>query len=575
MSRRSSSACKLSEVQALETVETCTVKPKLFGLQLTMSCCITEIPQWFLYRTGYDAEPALVSSPSGGDTAAKLSPVKVGMVLIIGAFVTLWLAQLMAEDLSSSVTVSLLLLWVFGGHEKLEAIGISPEAIGIPLDDAQPVVERRTELVTVAEAIELPEMTLELVELYTPRIRAWLTDSISNFTTELNFVLVNSSADAPSSTEIIEGLVQPSPSVVDGTETNETTTEEPSVEEKAEAVLTLMNELPNVSTDINLDIDKPDSRLAVILLEQEHPTFRTSGDFHVANDASRVEPVYDSGSECGTALMSWSNRLVAADMMDLYYMYGELKQHLPLQVHEYIASMQLNYWYRTRDQGGFNHLVRDLELEWFRLVHHQPLPMNIERVKFIVGQFRKQAYLDAEEDFFINEGIADYSMDYRAQKVVGEVQQTLRTNEQFRKVDYSSKPILQWLDNVQDKQLVDPYVYGRCKCAEAAMRVIRWSRRDEEGRYKPKTQRSFKKFPLRQMPEHQSDDRYLCDVEPRTAYPRSQQITQLCKQHKTITNNLFVLVDTSVEDANNRLSNSGGMLPAPGRRHSSICPDGW
>jgi hypothetical protein len=293
--------------------------------------------------------------------------------------------------------------------------------------------------------------------------------------------------------------------------------------------------------------------------------------------------------------MSWPDRPVAADRFDIDYMRDRLQKYLPRRTIDKIASMQSEYWYRTRDQSGFNVFVRDLEIEWLRLANNGPSSYNLEYIKLITGQSQKRytpecpphwrfqyspndsarPYLDFEEEFAINEGIADYNFNCRTEEVVGRVQNTLRTNEQFRKVDYGSKPILQWISNVEEKLLVDPHVYGRCKCGEAAMEPVRWYRRQDESHYNPKKQQSFKKFPLRQMSKDESDDRYVCDVEQRTAYPRSQQITQICKQHRTVTDSIFVLVDTSVEDINDRLSNPGSMLPAPGRRHSSIYPDGW
>lgn len=350
-----------------------------------------------------------------------------------------------------------------------------------------------------------------------------------------------------------------------------------------------MNELPDLATDT------AGLQLAAVLLEHDFPTFRIGEDSCGSNDACQVGPVYLPGSEQGTGLMSWPDRPVAADSFDIDYMRDRLQKYLSRRTIDEIASMQPEYWYRTRDQNGFNVLVRDLEIEWLRLANNGPSSYNLEHIKLITGQSQKRytpecplhwrfqyspndsarPYIDVEEEFAINEGIADYNFDCRTEEVVGRVQNTLRTNEQFQNVDYGSEPILKWISNFEEKLLVDPHVYGRCKCGDAAMEAVRWYRRQDESHYNPKKQRSFRKFPLRQMSKHESDDRYICDVEQRTAYPRSQQITQICKQHRTVTDSIFVLVDTSVEDINDRLSNPGGMLPAPGRRHSSIYPDGW
>ena len=118
--RRSSSACDLSEMPTFDTAKTYTVSPTLFGFQLTISYGITKVPQWLHDSTSHTVQSILVSSSSGINAAAKLSPVKVSVVMLIVTFVTLWLAQFISEDLSSYTTANLLLWLVFGGHEQLK-----------------------------------------------------------------------------------------------------------------------------------------------------------------------------------------------------------------------------------------------------------------------------------------------------------------------------------------------------------------------------------------------------------------------------------------------------------------------
>ncbi|KAL1794451.1 hypothetical protein ACET3X_007872 [Alternaria dauci] len=574
-----------------------------------ISSGIAKIPRWLHHPIARDAESTLVPSSSGSNTTTRLSPVKVGVVFIIGAFLTLRFAQIIAKDLSSYATARILLWLVFGGHEQLkldetlvvlpldpsyatipescQAIG-SPVIIVTPPEDTRSVVERDTKLITVVEVIDFLEVTPDIVELYTPRIQDWLTEAIHELIPELNITSADGSMYPPNPVEAAKEVVQVPQSVVASNEPNDLLTPTTMLDE-AEAFLASVNGLPDLFAETH------NPQLAAILFEHDFPTFNTGENIYASNQASEAGPIHISVFAGGTDLMSWPDRPVAADKTDLDYMAKQLTQYLPAQMLQRIISVPSEYWYRTRDASGFNVLVRDLELEWFRLVHNVSLTMNSEVIKLIVGQYRKRytpacprywrfqypptdsarPYLDIEEEFAINEGIADYNGDYRAVEVVGEVQHTLRTNAQFSKLDYGSEPILKWLSNVEEERLVDPHVYGRCKCGEAAMQAVRCFRRQDESHYNSKTQRSFRKFPLRQMPEHESDDRYVCDVEQRTAYPRSQQITQICKQHKTVTDNIFVLVDTSIKDINDRLSNPGGILPVPGRRNSSVYPDGW
>ncbi|RYN29703.1 hypothetical protein AA0114_g12365 [Alternaria tenuissima] len=566
--RRSTSACDLSEIPTFDTAKTYTVSPTLFGFQLTTSYGITKVPQWLHDSTGRNIQSIPVSSSSGINAANELSPVKVSVVMIIITFVTLWLAQFISEDLSSYVTASLLLWLVFGGHEQLKPDEMlvfkplelpyattpehlqergSPVIVVTPPEDTRSVVDHDTKLITMVETIDFSEVTSDIVELYTPRMQAWLKESTLDFVPERDVMSLDGIADSPSQITPSEGVVQASQLVVHGNDTNDLLAS-PTVSNEQEAFLRSLNELPDLTTDT------PGLQLAAVLLEHDFPTFRIGEDFCASNDACQVGPVYLPGSEQGTGLMSWPDRPVAADRFDIDYMRDRLQKYLPRRTIDKIASMQPEYWYKTRDQSGFNVLVRDLEIEWLRLANNGPSSYNLEYIKLITGQSQKrytpEPYLDVEEEFAINEGIADYNFDCRTEEVV----------------DYGSEPILQWISNVEEKRLVDPHDYGQCKCGEAAMEAVRWYRRQDESHYNPKKQRPFKKFPLRQMSKHESDDRYVCNVEQRTAYPRSQQITQICKQHRTVTDSIFVLVDTSVEDINDRLSNPGGMLPAPGRR---------
>jgi hypothetical protein len=198
--RRSSSACDLSEMPTFDTAKTYTVSPTLFGFQLTISYGITKVPQWLHDSTGRNIQSIPVSSASGTNAAVELSPVKVSVVMLIVTFVTLWLAQFISEDLSSYVTASLLLWLVFGGYEQprpdemlilkplespyattpehLQEIG-SPVIVITPPEDTRPVVDHDAKLITVVETINFPEVTSDIVELYTSETSLlWMVSQI-------------------------------------------------------------------------------------------------------------------------------------------------------------------------------------------------------------------------------------------------------------------------------------------------------------------------------------------------------------------------------------------------------------
>lgn len=57
--------------------------------------------------------------------------------------------------------------------------------------------------------------------------------------------------------------------------------------------------------------------------------------------------------------------------------------------------------------------------------------------------------------------------------------------------------------------------------------------------------------------------------------PRSQKILQVCKLHEMVWNNIFVLIDTTVDDINDRISDPDGLLPAPGDMKKTKYPRGF
>ena len=240
--RRSSSACDLSEMPAFDTAKTYTVSPALFGFQLTISCGITKVPQWLHASTSDTIQPIPVSSSSGINTAVELSPVKVSVVMLIVTFVTLWLAQSISEDLPSYATASLLLWLVFGGHEQLkpdemlvvkpldspyattpgylQEIG-SPVIIVTPPEHTRSFVDHDTKLITVVETIDFPEVTSDIVELYTPRMQPWLKESTLDFVPERDVTSVDGIPDSPSQITPPKGVVQASQLVVHSNDTND------------------------------------------------------------------------------------------------------------------------------------------------------------------------------------------------------------------------------------------------------------------------------------------------------------------------------------------------------------------
>jgi hypothetical protein len=266
-----------------------------------------------------------------------------------------------------------------------------------------------------------------------------------------------------------------------------------------------------------------------------------------------------------------------------------LKARLPSCIIEGIKTKLPKKWYKFRKHNGFNIMREQLVLQWYHVSgqldivasiddviravedrHTQATPDVPPYMRFHAGPTASfRAYITDDENEMMNQGACEFNTHRRRVEEVGEVQAVLRTHEKFVKVK-AKNPVLDWVNNKADQDgLIDPNAYGECDCGAAAMKALRAYRYEVEHRYSPLTNKTFQKFPLRKY--RGPDDRYISSVDE-VRPPHCQKISQICEQHETKTDNIWILVDTSIEAINDRLSAPGGLLPVPGAGSLSQYP---
>jgi hypothetical protein len=160
----------------------------------------------------------------------------------------------------------------------------------------------------------------------------------------------------------------------------------------------------------------------------------------------------------------------------------------------------------------------------------------------------------------MDQGACEFKTRGHRAEEIGEVQAMLRTHEKFAKVK-AKNPILDWVNNNVDQDgLIDPDAYGECDSGAGAMTALHNYRYEVEQNYSPRIHKAFHKFPLRKY--GRPGNRYTFTVDE-VRPPRCQKILQICEQHDTETSNIWILVNTNIEDIDDRLSAPGDLLSAP------------
>jgi len=349
-------------------------------------------------------------------------------------------------------------------------------------------------------------------------------------------------------------------------------------------------------------VDEAFAKLAQLMEQHGNPTFN-DGDLWSAVDALHQvnhDNVYrDDGSSVPMDFpASMPGRSVIGDAEDINFMYNTLLSRLSQEVIAHFAQQHPDVWYRSRCwQSGSNSCREALILLWHMVTATPDAIKNVDdvlaideaRVKRLTPACPEderhlcgpdswhRPYLNYEEEKAVNRGIAEYNQYGTWYPELSELLQQLQASPNHIKLAVHN-PVPKWLYDMNEEEMLDPNAFDPCCCGEAAAESITAYRNEIEVNYDP-AKSYFSHFPLTYAHHHVITDRWLCKLEGKEVtsdhrIPRCKKIKQVCDLHELVSNNIFVLVDTSVDDINDRLVDPRGPLPVPGfTRQAQYPPD--
>jgi hypothetical protein len=324
--------------------------------------------------------------------------------------------------------------------------------------------------------------------------------------------------------------------------------------------------------------------------------------FFLRDYFNNKDPIYDDHiSEAISGHPTNPGRSVIQDVRDIDFMFNTLEHRLPATFYDQVAHHTQTYWYRYRCWISGANICRDaLVLYWHNL--HSPVGGNLsiqDVMDFDKGRVKRhrracplemrhhcepkspyRAYLTDEEELIINAGCVDYSLLFRHEGVQCELLKQLEMSPDNIKLP-GQNPIPAWLDGMTEEEQIDPNAFDICDCGVKAFECTFAYRNETEPGYDPTTSHHLDpEFHLVFLDQEYVALRWAMklggdETIDEKRVPRSQTILQNCKLHETVSNNIFVMVDTSFEDINTRISASDGVLPAPGLAKLSKFPPGY
>ncbi|KAH4006142.1 hypothetical protein HBI56_099090 [Parastagonospora nodorum] len=306
-------------------------------------------------------------------------------------------------------------------------------------------------------------------------------------------------------------------------------------------------------------------------------------------------------SQCDWELCSLG-RSVFGDASDMRFMLDHLRDELPAEFVQEFEQSPFESRYRGRDRiTNANFWHNQLTLQWYKIkTANTAMPVENwddtiraehDRVRRSTPAYpdierglegpcsRSRSYLNESEDYIINIGIAEYNQycDYENTKL-----SQLQKNLDARPGNTQSpnqNHILKWLFSMDECQQLDPNAFDTCDCGVKAVVELKVYRDKVEHGLIPA---SFflQEFPISYAPQEVVTARWNMKDESKETtdddcIPRCQKILLGCKLHEIVSNNIFVLINTSVDDINNRISDPEGLLPAPGQMVSTKFPFGY
>ncbi|KAI4624687.1 hypothetical protein J4E83_004363 [Alternaria metachromatica] len=582
MSRRSFPASDGSIVRALNDFQSRshhTLQPESSGLEFDTERSTTKGPRGLQQRAKIDGCSTIVNA------TGQTSLVEKFAVCMICAFFLLWIVRSAAESIFTLVPFAGLVWSVFGGFKILEQQQQSAQQSPIVDDDTSCGVCTTGDIVPLIEAMMLDRQTAH-EESKVPQWLASFRDMsagsdqwMSSLGNEENLLLVTAIAPSAQGPPEISHTTEPQCEIVGD-------------EDAVEAACSSSDQIAALQRQHGNHVFNDTDQWA------------PGGRLYNQRMANHLEPIFVSGNgQTYEDVDGWYGRPTKADALDIRFLLNALAPRLPEDLKAAIGAQSLETLIKTRSQNGENALLQELEMQWLlicpgNIVAPGAPIKTLQDIKAIIeGNRRKftpachfdvrhyvgldhpcRPYLTEYEEMVINEGISDYnirnwSIDFKP-SFIREV--TKGKPEHALLESYERIP--DWMEDIDQGDILDPNAFHECPCGQVAMSTLGSYRKEQEHNYKEmKGFESF--FPIEvldgsELHDAMADLVQFPDYPEHATPPRSQEIVQNCELHKTTTKNIFVLVDTSAEDINERISDRGGLLPAPGITSSSY-PSGF
>jgi hypothetical protein len=286
---------------------------------------------------------------------------------------------------------------------------------------------------------------------------------------------------------------------------------------------------------------------------------------------------------------------VVQDAADIVFMYKELEAYLRAEDLEEVARWDTDSWCRRRSgKTGANYVREAFVFQWHALwteggiaglddVYDSEIARVQRRMAECVLGLRGgcavdsgyRAYLtDVEVACVVNIRCSDYVRPREVHQDEGfGLLETLVTSAEHAKVG-GQNPIPAWVESVDEGDVLDPNAYEPCCYGDTAIHTLHEYRCEVEQDYDPATS-CHAQHPLQFLLPLEFEQIWACrttgdDGEINTStYSRSQTILQDCDRYAMVSNNLFVLVDSSRDATYDRFSDPNGPLLAPGLKWHS------
>ncbi|KAI4698728.1 hypothetical protein J4E81_005339 [Alternaria sp. BMP 2799] len=583
MSRRSYTASDSLILRVLDNIQSRDPRnsqPELSGLEFHTEHSTTKGPRGLQQWAKVDGCSTTVNATGQPSLVEKVA------IFVVCTFFVLWIVRSATESIFTLVPFASLVWLVFGGFQILEQQQESAQPSPIVDDDDDSCDICTTgDIVPLIEAMILDRQTAHEQS----KVPQWLASfrDMSAGSDQWMSSLGNEES-LPLVTAIAPGAQGP---------TGMSHTTEPQCESVGvgdeDAV-----EAACSSSDHIAAFQHQHGNLVFNDIDQWAP----GGRLYNQRMANHLEPIFiDGDGQAYEDVDGWFGRPTNADALDIRFLLQALAPHLSEDLKAAIGAQSLDTLIKTRLKDGENALLQELEMQWLLIcpgtivAPGSPIKTLQDIKSIIEGNRRKftpachldvrhyvgldhscRPYLTEYEEMEINEGIADYnirnwSIDFKPSFI----REATKGKPEHALIE-SYERIPDWMEDIDQGDLLDPNAFHECPCGQNAMTTLGSYRDEKEHNYKE--MKGFEsRFPIEvldgsELHDAMADLVQFPDYPEHATPPRSQEVVQNCELHKTITKNIFVLVDTSAEDINERISDPGGLLPAPGITSSSYPP---